>query len=103
MQLTASAATQQLLRRFDTMYARVGRPWIATASVLRRSSPGWHAAGDPFRTRASGDWLCHSNLSASMYQLLTALIRSATISAIKMVVGLIATEGVSGMIEASPT
>jgi hypothetical protein len=38
-----------------------------------------------------------------VYQLLAALIRSATISAIKMVVGLIATEGVSGMIEASPT
>jgi hypothetical protein len=37
------------------------------------------------------------------YQLLAALIRSAAISAIKMVVGLIATEGVSGMIVASPT
>jgi catechol 2,3-dioxygenase-like lactoylglutathione lyase family enzyme len=36
-------------------------------------------------------------------ELLVALIRSATISAIKMVVGLIATEGVSGMMEASPT
>jgi hypothetical protein len=31
-----------------------------------------------------------------------ALTRSATISAIKMTVGLVATEGVSGMIEASP-
>jgi hypothetical protein len=40
--------------------------------------------------------------AASMYQLLAALIRSATISAIKMTVGLIATDGVSGMIEASP-
>jgi len=40
---------------------------------------------------------------ASVYQLLAALKRSATISAIKMVVGLIATEGVSGMIEASAT
>jgi catechol 2,3-dioxygenase-like lactoylglutathione lyase family enzyme len=36
-------------------------------------------------------------------ELLAALKRSATISAIKMVVGLVATEGVSGMIEASPT
>ena len=36
------------------------------------------------------------------YQLLAALIRSATISAIKMTVGLVATDGTSGMIEASP-
>jgi hypothetical protein len=54
------------------------------------------------RSRASGDWLCHSKLSASVYQLLAALIRSATISAIKMVVGLVATDGTSGIIEASP-
>jgi hypothetical protein len=32
-----------------------------------------------------------------------ALMRSATISAIKMTVGLVATDGQSGMIEASPT
>lgn len=35
-------------------------------------------------------------------QLLAALIRSATISAIKMTVGLVATDGTSGIIEASP-
>ena len=34
--------------------------------------------------------------------LLAALIRSATISAIKMTVGLVATDGTSGIIEASP-
>ena len=65
-------------------------------------STDFRSSGFFFPTRASGDWLCHSNLPPSVPQPPAALIRSATISAIKMTVGLVATDGTSGMIEASP-